>query len=174
MVRYDTDATHKLVSVHPATGAQTSVATAGLITGTGRMNFVSSNDSLYCMNGVDLMGKLNGTTYTNPVATYKPLFGAVFNNSLFIGGDPANPNKFYKSATNNPESFSGTGSDVFTAQYPVTGLATAGQTLYVFTKNTVDMINNNSIKQIASSLVYTSIPLEANEGAVVHPSIAVY
>lgn len=44
----------------------------------------------------------------------------------------------------------------------------------MFTKNTLDMINNESIKQIASNLVYTSIPLEANEGAVVHQSVAVY
>jgi len=33
------------------------------------------------------------------------------------------------------------------------------------------MINNNSIKQIGSSLVYTSVPLEATEGAVNHDSI---
>ena len=36
------------------------------------------------------------------------------------------------------------------------------------------MINNNSIKQIGSSLVYTSIPLEAMEGASGHSTIGVF
>lgn len=93
---------------------------------------------------------------------------------MFVGGDPAAPNTFYKSATNNPEDFAGSGSDTFTAAYPITSLTAAGRALYVFTKNTLDMINNESIKQIGSTLVYTSIPLEANEGAVSHPSVAVY
>lgn len=34
------------------------------------------------------------------------------------------------------------------------------------------MINSGSIKQIGSSLVYTSVPLESMEGAVSHPTIA--
>lgn len=71
------------------------------------MTFLSSNDSLYCFNGIDLIGKLNGTTYTNPIATKKPAFGAFFDNSMFVGGDPAAPNTFYKSATNDPEDFAG-------------------------------------------------------------------
>lgn len=115
---------------------------------------------------MDLIGKLNGTTYTNPIATRKPSFGAFFDNSAFISGDSAAPNTLYKSVPNNPEDFTGTGSDQFTSSYPIVGLAASAQTLYIFSENSIDMINNNSIRQIGTSLVYTSLPLEAMEGAM--------
>lgn len=138
------------------------------------MNFVSANDSLYCMNGVDLMGKLNGTTYSNPVPTYKPSFGVFFKQSLWISGDPANPTTLYKSATNDPESYSGAGYDVVTFGTPIVGLAATAQTMYIFSENTVDMVNDASIKTVGSSLAYTTLPLEAKEGAMSHNNIAVY
>lgn len=71
------------------------------------------------MNGVDLIGKLNGTTYTNPIATIKPSFAAWFDNSAFVSGDPALPNRMYKSVENSPEDFTGTGSDIFDSSYPI-------------------------------------------------------
>lgn len=49
------------------------------------MNFVNANDSVYGMNGTDLILKINGTTATNPVATLKPKFGIWFNNAMWIG-----------------------------------------------------------------------------------------
>lgn len=176
VVRYNIDSTHKLASVNPSTWAQTSITTASNITSDNRMNFISGNDSLYCMNWVDSMGKLNWTTYTVPSIgiSLKPAFWAFFDNSFFVAGDPSVPNNLYKSEENNPESFTWTGSDVFTSSYPIVWLASAAQTLYVFSENTIDMINNNSIKQIGSSLVYTSIPLEANEWAMNHNCIAVF
>lgn len=171
IVNYPLDGTHHLVWVDPVTYIQTAITTAGLITSTNRMNFISAQDSLYCMNWVDLIGKLNGTTYSNPIATYKPSFGVWFDNSMFVAGDPAAPNRMYKSAENNAESYSGSGADIFDSSYPVTWLAVAGQTLYVFSETTIDMLNNNSIKQVGTSLVYTSVPLEATEWAVNHNSI---
>jgi hypothetical protein len=77
------------------------------------------------MNGVDLYGKLNGTTYTNPttgISNFKPSFGVLFNNCLWVGGNTTDPNKLYKSTTNNPDTFNGAGSDIFTAGYPITAL----------------------------------------------------
>lgn len=71
------------------------------------MQFLSANDSLYCMNGVDFMGKLNGATYSNPITSIKPSFGAWFDNAAFVAGDPATPNRLFKSAENNPEVYSG-------------------------------------------------------------------
>jgi len=176
IARYNSDGTHKLVSINPVTYAVTPVTTAALIASDNKMNFLNAADSIYCMNGADAFGKLNGSTYTNPatgIAGFKPGFAAWFDNSMFCGGDPAFPYRLYKSAENNADSFSGTGSDIFDGSYPLTWLASAWQTLYVFSEQQIDMINNNSIKQIGSSLVYTSIPLEANEGAVNHATIAV-
>ena len=221
------------------------------------MNFVSASDSLYCMNWVDAIGKLNWTTYTNPIPltdtnssqvvwlndltsswtanwlhtyiiqitatwtpdTFKwnidwwayttwvsitwwiqaltwwfaikfaattghtlndtwtlttwlaPAFWVWYDNSMFVSGFPTYPNRLYKSNENNPDSYSWTWSDIFDASYPVVWLAVWWQTLYIFTEETIDMINNNSIKQIGSDLVYTSIPLEATEWASNHNSI---
>lgn len=176
IVRYNIDSTHKLVAVNPSDWTQVNISTASIITSDNRMNFVSGNDSLYCMNWVDEMGKLNWTTYSKPSlwVTLKPSFWAFFDNSLFVAWDSTSPNSLYKSAENNPESFTWTGSDLFTSSFPIVGLASAAQTLYIFSENTIDMINNNSIKQIGSSLVYTSIPLEANEWAMNHNCIAVF
>jgi hypothetical protein len=176
IVRYNVDATHKLVAVHPTTWAQTSISTASLITSDNRMNFMSANDSLYCMNWVDEFWKLNWTTYSKPSLwiTLKPSFWAWFDNSLFVSWDPAAPNRLYKSAENNPESFTWTWADIFDSSFPIVWLASAAQTLYVFSEQNIDMINNNSIKQVGSTLVYTSIPLEASEWAMNHNTIWVF
>lgn len=76
VVRYNVDGTHKLVTVDPTSAAQVSVSTGANIASDNRMNFISANDSLYCMNGSDQMGKLNGTTYTVPSLgiTLRPSF----------------------------------------------------------------------------------------------------
>jgi len=176
IVRYNVDWTHKLVEVNPTDWTQVSITTAWLITSDNRMNFISANDSLYCMNWVDELWKLNGTTYSVPSLwiTLKPSFWAFFDNALFVSWDSTSPNSLYKSAENNPESFTWTWSDLFTSSYPIVWLASAAQTLYVFSENNIDMINNNSIKQIGSSLVYTSIPLEANEWANNHNCIWIF
>jgi len=258
ILRYNSDSTHKLVSVHPTTWVQTEIDTGTNIASDNRMNFVGANDSLYCLNGSDRIWKISWTSYStistgsidfqwtginDMTVTYWVVwhifniviysaasspdqfawnvdgwaytfwvgitwgaqllaywtsvtffdvnwhtqddvwivntwflasFGTWFDNSLFIAGDPARPNRLYKSAANSPDSYTGSGSDIFDSPYPISWLAWAGQTLYVFSRNTIDMINNNSIKQVGDILAYTSIPLEANEGASNHESIAVY
>ncbi len=171
IVRYNVDWTHKLVSITPDTWIQTSISTAWLITSDDRMNFIGANDSLYCMNGIDLIWKLNWTTYTNPTPTIKPKFWVWFNNSMWVAWDPATPNRMFKSSENNPESYSWTWNDIFDSWTPITWLCASLQTLYVFSENYIDMINSNSIKQIWSSLVYTSVPLESMEWALSHNTI---
>lgn len=176
IVNYPYDSTHKLIAVNPTDYTQTLIDTWANITSTNRMNFLSANDSLYCMNWVDELGKLNWTTYTKPTLwiTLKPSFAAFFDNSMFVSWDATSPNSLYKSSENNPESFTWTWSDLFTASYPIVWLASAAQTLYIFSESTIDMINNNSIKQIGNSLVYTSLPLEASEWAMNHNTIGVF
>lgn len=174
IVNFPYSGTQKLVSINPTTYAVTPITTGANIASSARMRFQSANDSLYCMNWVDYYGKLNGTTYTVPstwISNFAPSFSAWFDNSMWVSGWSTNPNRLYKSSENNPDSYSGSWADIFDAPYPVVWIAASGQTLYIFTENTIDMINNNSIKQIGSSLVYTSVPLEATEWAVNHDSI---
>lgn len=94
VVRFDSDATHGLVSVDPSTGAQTALVTGTNFTADVRTNFLSANDSLYCMNGVDPLSKLVGTLHSQVVTglynvTYR-LSGTVvdsaFNGTFSVSG----------------------------------------------------------------------------------------
>lgn len=84
VVRYDYSATQKIVLVDPDTGVVTPVTTGTNITSSDKMRFYSIGDSVYCLNGVDGIGQLTGTTYINtqPYAAYKT---TVFGSSS--GGD---------------------------------------------------------------------------------------
>lgn len=84
---------------------------------------------------------------------------------------PLNPNRLYKSATNNADSFTLAGNDRFDCLNPLVGLGASAQTLYVFSETTIDMINNQSVKMTSSIPYYVSVPLETSEGASNHASI---
>ncbi len=72
------------------------------------MNFVNVNDLLYCMNGTDGYGKLNGTTYTVADANFKPKFGQYFNGSMWVAGfSGSDSNKLKKSITDDPDTWTG-------------------------------------------------------------------
>lgn len=63
--------------------------TGAAFAGTGRMNFVSTPDACYCMNGSDPYTKLVGNTLSRPstgVAGLAPKKGVIFNNDLFVAG----------------------------------------------------------------------------------------
>jgi len=99
VVRHNTDATHKLYSITTA-GVATSILTDTNIASDNRMSFVNVGDVIYCMNGSDGFGKLNGTTYTTPntgIVSFAPSFGVIFNSSMFASGWSTNPNTVYKS-----------------------------------------------------------------------------
>jgi hypothetical protein len=176
IVGYKDDGTHFLNSINPSTYAVTQIVTGANITSDARMNFVQVGDALYCMNGVDSYGKLaSGTTYTVPtsgVASFYPRFATYFNGSMFAAGVPSSRQTLYKSVTDNPDSFTAGDSDQLTLPDRIVGLSSGNQAVYVFGDTSVNMITTGSIKEISGALVYTSIPLEINESAASHETIA--
>ena len=161
---YKNDATHYLVSI-TSTGVQAPIVTGANITSENRMNFLSSSSAVYCMNGVDTYGKLTGTTYTVPasgVANFKPSFGAYFSNCGWVAGVPSDPTKLYKSVALNLDDYNSTGSDKFTFPYPIGWIGVNQQSLYVFTRYTIDVFNS------ATSTAWVSKPLEATEWCINH------
>ena len=121
MVGYKADATHYLTTL-TSLGVQVDVLTGANITSEAKMNFITANNAIYCMNGVDTYGKLSGATYSIPtsgIANFKPTFGTYFNNCGWVTGLPTNPTKLYKSVSNNLDDYSGAGSDAFTAPYNI-------------------------------------------------------
>jgi len=63
IVRHNSGTTKKLVSITTA-GVATDISTGTDIASNNKMRFINTNDNLYCMNGSDPYGKLNGITYT--------------------------------------------------------------------------------------------------------------
>lgn len=169
VVRHNQSAGHKLVTI-TAAGSITSIDTWVLITSDNRMNFINSGDNVYCMNGVDKIGKLAWTTYSNPVSgtigsAITPAFGVVFNSSLFVSGWWTNPNIVYKSVWNNFEDYDSTGSDKFNFEEPITGLATTNQALFYFTKNSVAVTATSDIVTTSGAVSYSNRALKVVEGA---------
>jgi hypothetical protein len=91
---------------------------------------------------------------------------------MWISWDTSQPNKLYRSNASKSDDFVNGG--VYSLTSPVTGLCASLQTLYIFTESTIDMMNSWTIKQVWSTLDYSSIPVEANEWAYNHNCIVAY
>lgn len=68
VVRQNVSGTEKLVTID-SSGTQVAISTGSNITSDNRMRFQNVADVIYCMNGVDPLGRLNGTTYDTPAST---------------------------------------------------------------------------------------------------------
>lgn len=159
---------NKLVTITEA-WVVTEINTTTLIASDNRMFFQNVADVIYCMNGSDLFGKLNGTTYTTPstgIANFAPAFSVVFNGSHFASGRPTNPNKVYKSVADNYEDFNSSGSDIFTFKETVTGLSASSQAVFYFTPNTISVTWPNDLQDTAGTVTYSTRALQTTEGAV--------
>ena len=168
VVRHNIDSTHKLCTISDS-GTVTPILTGTNITVDNRTTFNNIGNVIYCLNGVDGIWKLSGTTYSfisTGIAGLSPAFWVVFNSSYFVSGWYINPNKVYKSVGNNYEDFSSTWSDSFTFWESITSLATASQSLFYFTKNTITVTWSSDITDTAGTITYITRPLETKEWAV--------
>ena len=162
IVWYKDDATHYLVSVEES-WTQTPILTDSNITVQTRMNFVTANDSLYCMNWTNWLWKLTWTTYTVANALTVS-FWIYFNGSLWIAWNPSAPTKLYKSITDTPWTFTWGDSDDFTFPEVLTWIAWSNTVVYVFWENTLSYFNSQTIRDVWWSLVYSTMPLDTNWG----------
>lgn len=168
VVRHNTDATHKLYTI-TSTWTTTSIVTGANITSDNRMHFQNGNDVIFCMNGVDIIGKLSGTTYTTLSAipaSFAPSFSTVFNWAHWASGWSSNPNRVYISVGSTFDDFTGTGSDSIDLSEPCTSLAGNNETLFYFTKNTVSATSVSDIIDTSGTLTYITRPLQVKEGAI--------
>lgn len=161
---YKNDSTHYLVRI-ASNWSQTPILTNSDITSENRMNFMNANSYVYCMNGVDTYGKLAWSTYTVPssgIANFKPAFWVYYSNCGWVSWSPASPTTLYKSVATNLDDYNSTWADKFTFPYPVTWLGVNQQSLYVFTRYSIDVFNS------ATSTAWVSKPLEATEWCTNH------
>lgn len=88
------------------TTATVSVLASGLST-LARYIFAVQNDNLYITNGVNVMSKWDGTTYTatSPGSPPTAKYAFVHKNLMFLAGNSTNPSRLYFSALSDPESW---------------------------------------------------------------------
>lgn len=173
VVRHNKDSDEKLVTITEA-WVVTDINTSTFIASDNRMTFTNVGDVIYCMNGSDLFGKLNGTTYTRPttwVASFAPSFSVIFNGCHWASWRSTNSNLVYKSVANNYEDFNSSGSDTFTFPEQITGLSVNNEALFYFTPNTISVTGFNDVVDQAWSLTFNNRPLQTKEGSVNNASI---
>ncbi len=148
VIRHNIDGTHKLYTL-TASGTLTSISTGADIASDNRMHFTNIADDVYCMNGVDDIGILNGTTYTTPsfgIASFAPAFSCVFDSKHWASGWSTNSNKVYYSAANDYDGFGVAGSGQLTFQEQITGLVSNGQAIFYFSKNSISLTGLGDIQ----------------------------
>lgn len=173
VIRHNTDATHKLYTL-TEWGTLTSIVTGADIASNNRMHFTNIADDVYCMNWVDDIGILNGTTYTTPsfgIASFAPAFSCVFDAKHRASGWSTNSNKVYYSAANDYDGFGAAGSGSLTFQEQITGLISNSQAIFYFTKNSISLTGVGDIQDSWGTLYYVSRALQSSEWAPCNASI---
>lgn len=173
VIRHNTDATHKLYTL-TEWGTLTSIVTGADIASDNRMHFTNIADDVYCMNWVDDIGILNGTTYTTPsfgIASFAPAFSCVFDAKHWASGWSTNSNKVYYSAANDYDWFGMAGSGQLTFQEQITGLISNSQAIFYFTENSISLTGVGDIQDVGGTLVYVSRALQSSEWAPCNASI---
>lgn len=146
------------------------------ITWSERMSFTNIGDSVYTFNG-DSMGKVQDTiysdTYSDSWLTEIPRFSVFFGGCQWVGGfDGDNSNKIYKSPANDYADFSGTDSRNYSFYENVVGMITAQLSLFVFTKNTINMTSvTDQALDTDDLLQYNFRNLQTTDGAACNASI---
>lgn len=188
-VRENNDTDKKIV-LYDEDGTATPINTSTYITTDDRMNFTNVADKLFCMNGTDVIWKIDSWSYsvlTNIPTNFAPRFSVVFNGCQRASGWSTNPNKVYKSKwwlfddDGNAlvwdfDDFVNTWSDVVEFQEPITGLCANSQALFYFSRNKVAVTGQQDIETISitngwSRVAYTNSVLTAKEWAINHESI---
>lgn len=173
VVRHNQASTKKLVTITTA-WVITEITTGANILSNNRMTFSNVGDVIYCMNGSDWFGKLNGTTYTKPstwISWFSPAFGVKFNSCHRVSWFATYPNRVYKSVGDNYEDFNSAWSDTFDFWEPITGLATVSEALFYFTKNTIAITNTSDVTDTAWVYTYSNRNLQVKEWATNHACI---
>lgn len=173
IIRHNITSTSKLYTFDTAAATLVAITTGANITSDEKMRFYNVDDVLYCMNGVDHMGKLSWTTYTLPAkpSWFAPKFATFFSGKMVASGVSSAPNKVYFSVADDYENFNGSGSDEWTLMEQVTWLASTWQALFYFTTNTISVTDKGDIVNSWWTISYNSTYLQTTEWTKSHDCI---
>ena len=96
----------------------------------------------------------------------RPKIGAIFDSFHFISGDYRNAATMYQSVRAFYEDFESPGSDTYTFDGPITALKTNNKEMYVFTKDSIGLLQAWGFTSQGGIYRYNIQQLETQEGAL--------
>ena len=100
-------------------------------------------------DGVNPAASYDGTTYTQVTSTFAPSapkFATVFQNHMFLAGDPSEKTNLYFSAPYNELDYDpASGSGVINVGFPIVAIRPFRDALYIFGSNNIRKLTGNNI-----------------------------
>lgn len=157
------------------TSAWVAVTTAGAPTMTGvtKVRFTRLNwgaPKVVLTDGINPAATYNGTTYTQITdanAPTDPKYAAVFQNHLFLAGDPAENYNVYFSAPYAETNFDpADGAGVINVGYPVVQIKPFRDSLYIFGVNNIKKLTGNNVGNFVLESVTDNLGCLASDSVI--------
>jgi hypothetical protein len=158
-----------------SSSAWDAVTTAGSPTMVGvtkvrfsRFNFATPKVVL--TDGINPAATYDGTTYTQITDTHAPTdpkYSAVFQNHLFLAGDPAHPTKLFFSAPLNETDFhSGNGAGVINVGFPVVAIKSFRNELFIFGSTNIKKLGGTALANFVLQTVTDDLGCLATDSVI--------
>jgi len=158
-----------------ATSAWVAVTTSGspTMTGVTKVRFTKYNWSspkVLLTDGINPAAIYDGTTYTQIThadAPTDPKYSAVFQNHMFLAGDPSEQTNLYFSAPYDETDYSASsGAGVINVGFPIVAIKSFRDSLYVFGSNNIRKIVGNNISNFVLQEVTDDLGCLATDSVI--------
>jgi len=158
-----------------SSSAWDAVTTSGSPTmvGVTKVRFTKFNfgtQKVVMTDGINPAATYDGSTYTqitHASAPTDPKFSAIFQNHLFLAGDPAEKTNLYFSAPLAETDFSsGNGAGVINVGFPVVAIKTFRDALYIFGSNNIRKLVGNNISNFVLETVTDDLGCLATDSVI--------
>jgi len=158
-----------------STSAWVAVTTSGspTMTGVSKVRFTRFNfgsPKVILTDGINPAATYDGTTYTQIThanAPTDPKYSAVFQNHMFLAGDPAEDTNLYFSAPYAETDFSAAnGSGVINVGFPVVAIKPFRDALYIFGSNNIRKLVGNNIANFVLETVTDDLGCLATDSVI--------
>ena len=124
-----------------------------------RLNF--GTPKIVLTDGINPAATYDGTTYTQIThsdAPTDPKFSAIFQNHLFLAGDPAHPTKLYHSAPLAETDFaSANGAGVINVGFPIVAIKSFRNELFIFGATNIKKLSGTSLANFVLESVTSNL-----------------
>jgi len=158
-----------------STSAWVAVTTSGspTMTGVSKVRFTNYNfgsPKVILTDGINPAATYDGSTYTQIThadAPTDPKYSAVFQNHMFLAGDPAENTNLYFSAPYAETDYSAAnGAGVINAGFPIVAIKTFRDALYVFGSNNIRKLVGNNISNFVLETVTDDLGCLATDSVI--------